>query len=63
MPVLENETTTQEPAEAVPAARIGWYRWLICLLLFLATTVNYIDRQVIGVLKSTLQHDLHWTEC
>jgi len=32
----------------------GWFRWVICGLLFLATTINYIDRQVIGVLKVTL---------
>src|SRR5438876_157443 len=37
-------------------------RWWICGLLFLATTVNYMDRQVIGVLKPTLQKDLSWTE-
>jgi len=42
--------------------RIPYYRWLICGLLFLATTINYVDRQVIGILKPTLQHDLHWSE-
>ncbi|MBP8258462.1 MAG: MFS transporter [Verrucomicrobia bacterium] len=41
---------------------IGWFRWVICGLLFLATTVNYIDRQVVGVLKNTLIRDLHWNE-
>jgi MFS transporter, ACS family, aldohexuronate transporter len=41
--------------------RIG-YRWTICALLFAATTLNYLDRQVLGVLGPTLQHDLHWTE-
>jgi ACS family hexuronate transporter-like MFS transporter len=38
------------------------FRWVICALLFLAATVNYIDRQVIGILKPTLQGDLHWSE-
>jgi len=38
------------------------YRWAICALLFLATTINYIDRGVIGILKSTITHDLHWSE-
>lgn len=38
------------------------YRWRICALLFFATTVNYIDRQVIGLLKPTLMNDLHWSE-
>jgi ACS family hexuronate transporter-like MFS transporter len=41
---------------------VGWYRWVICGLLFFATTVNYIDRQVIGVLKPTLQEELGWSE-
>src|SRR5437764_4192606 len=37
-------------------------RWWICAVLFLATTANYIDRQVIGVLKPTLQQQLGWSE-
>jgi ACS family hexuronate transporter-like MFS transporter len=37
-------------------------RWAICGLLFFATTVNYVDRQVLGILKPVLQHDLGWTE-
>src|SRR5688500_13941599 len=43
-------------------ARVGWYRWVICLLLFLAATINYIDRQVIGLLKPTLQQQFGWSE-
>lgn len=38
------------------------FRWVICGLLFLAATVNYVDRQVIGILKPTLQGELHWSE-
>lgn len=38
------------------------YRWVVCALLFFATTINYIDRQVIGLLKPTLAHEFHWTE-
>jgi ACS family hexuronate transporter-like MFS transporter len=37
-------------------------RWLICALLFFAASVNYMDRQVIGLLKPTLQVQLGWTE-
>ena len=37
-------------------------RWSICGLLFFATTVNYVDRQVLGILKPVLEHDLHWNE-
>ena len=44
------------------AARVGRYRWVIVGLLFAATVINYIDRQMLGVLKDTLKGDLHWTE-
>jgi len=44
------------------SSRIGNYRWIICSLLFFATTINYIDRQVIGLLKPTLASQFHWTE-
>jgi ACS family hexuronate transporter-like MFS transporter len=40
---------------------IGKYRWVICGLLFLATTINYIDRQILSLIKSTLDTQLHWT--
>src|ERR1700732_2315929 len=43
-------------------ARIGRYRWTICALLFFAATINYVDRQVIGILKPTLKRELHWSE-
>lgn len=38
--------------------KIGNYRWTVCALIFFATTVNYIDRQVIGILKPLLETDL-----
>jgi MFS transporter, ACS family, hexuronate transporter len=40
----------------------GNYRWMICALLFFATTINYIDRQVIGLLKTTLSSEMGWNE-
>src|SRR5882762_10375765 len=43
-------------------ARIGRLRWSICALLFFATTINYIDRQVLGILSKDLQVALHWNE-
>ena len=43
-------------------ARIGRYRWVICALLFFATTINYIDRQVLGILAPDLQKEIGWTE-
>jgi MFS transporter, ACS family, hexuronate transporter len=42
--------------------RVGYYRWGICALLFFAATINYIDRQVIGILKPALQTEIGWTE-
>jgi MFS transporter, ACS family, aldohexuronate transporter len=51
-----------EKLQAPPANRIGGRRWSICGLLFFATTVNYMDRQVIGLLKPTLQLQFGWTE-
>ncbi len=42
--------------------RIGRYRWVICALLFGATTVNYMDRTVLGILAPTLSDELHWSE-
>jgi ACS family hexuronate transporter-like MFS transporter len=43
-------------------SRARRYRWLICGLLFAATAINYVDRQIIGVLKPTLQHEFGWSE-
>ena len=43
-------------------AGVGRYRWRICALLFWATTVNYIDRMVLGVLAPSLGHALGWTQ-
>src|SRR3954464_13432228 len=53
--------SSAEPREVV-SGRIGYFRWVICTLLLLGTTKNYMDRQVLGVLKTTLQHDLGWND-
>ncbi len=51
------------PVEARPARTyLPHLRWYICGLLFFATTVNYIDRQVLGLLKPILEKDLGWRE-
>ena len=44
------------------AKAITHYRWMICALLFFATTINYVDRQIIGLLKQTLQTEIGWNE-
>jgi MFS transporter, ACS family, hexuronate transporter len=46
---------------AIPE-RTGRYRWAIIALLFFATTVNYIDRTMLGLLAPTLQTELNWNE-
>ncbi|MDR2911597.1 MAG: MFS transporter [Bacteroidales bacterium] len=42
--------------------KIKNYRWIIVILLFFATTINYIDRQIIGLLKPILEAEFNWTE-
>ena len=44
------------------SAGVGRYRWRICALLFFATTINYMDRQVLGVLAPDLQRIIGWNE-
>lgn len=41
---------------------LGWERWKVCALLFFATTVNYTDRQVLGILGPRLSDQFRWTE-
>lgn len=43
-------------------SRVGNIRWTICAMLFVATTINYMDRQVISILKPTLQQSIGLTE-
>lgn len=47
---------------AEKTAKIGHYRWVIVALIFFATTINYIDRQVIGILAPVLEKEIGWTE-
>ena len=50
-------------ASAAPPAKAGGnVRWVVCALLFFAATINYVDRQVIGILKPTLQQEFGWSE-
>jgi ACS family hexuronate transporter-like MFS transporter len=44
------------------AKNTGHFRWVIVALVFFATTINYVDRQVIGILAPVLQKDLGWTQ-
>src|SRR6185503_360328 len=55
-------TTTIPSAARGRTAGIGRFRWTICALLFFATTINYIDRQVLGILAPDLQKEIGWSE-
>jgi ACS family hexuronate transporter-like MFS transporter len=57
------KSRSTEETMAVPVAPTrGRFRWLILGLLFSATTINYMDRQILAVLKGPLMGELHWTE-
>jgi ACS family hexuronate transporter-like MFS transporter len=56
------ESKTKTSVAAQIAHHVGRFRWVICSVLLFGVMKNYMDRQVIGVLKNTLQHDLGWSE-
>jgi len=58
---MSAEQATVPVPESVPAPRMTNVRWIVCALLFFATTVNYIDRQILALIKELLDHDLGWT--
>ena len=45
-----------------PEPRRTHYRWVVCGLLFFVTTINYVDRQVFGILGPSLTQEFHWSE-
>ena len=50
------------PRSGAMTQAVGHYRWTICALLFFGTTMNYVDRQVLGLLAPELQTKIGWTE-
>ena len=48
------------PADATSVAMTN-VRWVVCALLFFATTINYIDRQILALIKEFLDRELGWT--
>jgi ACS family hexuronate transporter-like MFS transporter len=54
--------STPTPINPSTRFKIPYLRWYICGLLFFASTINYIDRQTISVLKPHLQSLMHWSE-
>src|SRR5689334_6680156 len=59
--MMSDAQITRERELANEQSTIGKYRWIICSLLFFATTINYIDRQILSLLKLTLDSELGWT--
>jgi ACS family hexuronate transporter-like MFS transporter len=59
-------TPSHDETEQLPAPsqipRVGNVRWTVCAMLFFATSINYMDRQVLGILAPVLQHSIGWTE-
>jgi ACS family hexuronate transporter-like MFS transporter len=54
--------TLRPPTASPPVSEVvGKYRWTICALVFFATTINYLDRAVISLLKADLEKTFHWT--
>ncbi|MEO7720212.1 MAG: MFS transporter [Capsulimonas sp.] len=62
MAQLERTTPGSSSLTDAPHRSVGRFRWVICALLFFGTAINYIDRQILGVLKPQLSHDLHWSQ-
>jgi len=58
------ETAFNNPTPSTLSAgtRLGRVRWTVCAMLFVATSINYMDRQVIAILKPTLEHSIGMTE-
>jgi len=52
----------EEQIRVYPRSSTANFRWVICALLFFAATINYIDRQVIGILKTTIHDEIGWSE-
>jgi ACS family hexuronate transporter-like MFS transporter len=68
-PISAGGTGASAQASVAPAASplaraVGHYRWIICALLFFAATINYVDRQVLALLKTepSFQSSIKWTE-
>ena len=62
MTALDPATDAKPALSTAIGEKVGKYRWTICALLFFATTINYIDRQVTGILAPTLQAEFGWSE-
>lgn len=59
---MRSTTPAPAPAELVAPPARGHFRWVICALLLFAAVINYVDRQVIGILKPTLMQEFNWSD-
>ncbi len=60
--VFDNQRESGSSPGSSTSSRLGHVRWTICAMLFVATSINYMDRQIIAILKPTLEHDIGMTE-
>lgn len=59
---FDDQTESGSSPGSAPQSALGGMRWTICAMLFAATSINYMDRQVIAILKPTLEHSIGMTE-
>src|SRR5580698_3173938 len=60
--MTQREDSVEQEESGMSGAPLGRVRWTICAMLFFATSINYMDRQVIALLKPTLSHSIGLTE-
>ncbi|MGA7924975.1 MAG: MFS transporter [Candidatus Sulfotelmatobacter sp.] len=60
--VFDSQTKSGSSHGPSPGTGLGRVRWTVCAMLFVATSINYMDRQVIAILKPTLEHSIGMTE-
>src|SRR5512140_689007 len=58
---MSQALTPTTPASPTAGGLAANYRWVVCALLFFATTVNYIDRQILALIKEFLDAELGWS--
>src|SRR5689334_9205313 len=51
-----------KPSRTPASESLSRFRWIVCALLFFATTINYMDRQILGLLAPLLEKEIGWNE-
>ena len=59
---MNNPYNNPSSINSTSKLKVGKFRWAIVALVFFATTINYIDRQVIGILAPLLQTEIGWSD-